>query len=261
MRPGTSSFWILTAFGLASAAPSTAHAQLPGRGDAPSPAQAAPPPAGEPPALPSAPAITAPVVKKNDGVTYPKQAIDEGVRDTVVVSILLDIDSSGLVKRAVVEKPVGHGFDEAAVAAGEKLEFAPATRDGKPVAARIRFTYTFTPPPSVLSGRVVTLVGEHPLVGRDRRRARRTRGPRARPRPTPTGHGAWRAWRPVRTTSRSAPTGRAPHEADESVHPGRGSHRRRPPRARGAAGRRRVRRRPATTSRRSKCAARSRRGR
>ena len=52
------------------------------------------------------------------GATYPKQALDDGVRDTVEVPVLLDIDATGLVTRAVVEKPVGHGFDEAAVAAG-----------------------------------------------------------------------------------------------------------------------------------------------
>jgi TonB family protein len=219
MRPGTSSFWVLTAFGLASAAPSTAHAQLPGRGDVPSPAQAAPPPAGEPPPPPAAPAVTAPVVKKNEGVIYPKQAIDEGMRDTVVVSVLLDIDSSGLVKRAVVEKPVGHGFDEEAVAAGEKLEFAPATRDGKPVAARIRFTYTFTPPPSVLSGRVVTLLGEHPLVGatvvvRDDAGTLHT--------VTTDADGAWRVEGLVAGSYHVtvSAAGRAPHEADEEVLPG-----------------------------------------
>jgi TonB family protein len=151
--------YVLLALGLASATPSTAHAQMPGRVDEP---PSPPAPAQAPDA---APAITAPVVKKNEGASYPKQALDDGVRDAVQVPLILDIDATGAVTRAVVEKPIGHGFDEAAVAAGEKLEFEPATRGGKPVAARIRFTYTFTPPPSVLSGRVVTLVGEHPLAG------------------------------------------------------------------------------------------------
>ncbi len=113
----------------------------------------------------TAPDVTLPVVQKNDGVAYPRQALDEGFRAPAEVTLTLTIDVAGAVTDAAVEKPAGHGFDEAAVAAARKLEFSPATRDGKAVAARIRFVYRFVPPPGVLSGRVVTLAGERPIAG------------------------------------------------------------------------------------------------
>lgn len=113
----------------------------------------------------SAPDVTLPVVQKNEGVAYPKQALDEGFRSPAQVALTVTIDAAGAVTEAVVETPAGHGFDEAAIAAAHKLEFTPAMRGGKPVAARIRFVYRFVPPPGVLSGRVVTLAGEHPIAG------------------------------------------------------------------------------------------------
>src|SRR5277367_6019665 len=147
MRRATSSLFVMVALGLASAWPSTARAQMPGRADVP-----APPSTGETPPRPAPAAITLPVVKKNEGAAYPKQAIEDGVHDVVQVSVLLDVDATGAVTRAVVETPAGHGFDEAAVAAAEKLQFEPATRGGKPVAVtKLPFTYTFAPPPSALS--------------------------------------------------------------------------------------------------------------
>jgi TonB family protein len=195
---------------LAWAMPSIARAQMPGRTpDAPPPPPSQPPPA----------AITLPVVKKNEGAVYPKQAIDDGLHDVVQVTVLLDVGVTGLVTRAIVPTPVGHGFDEAAVAAAEKLEFEPAMRAGKPVAvAKLPFTYTFTPPPSALSGRVVTLAGEHPLAGatvevRDATGNVRTIATDA--------SGAWRvdglAAGTYHVTVQAV--GRAPHEADETVQP------------------------------------------
>jgi len=116
-------------------------------------------------AAPPPPVVTLPAVKKNDGAAYPKQALDEGIVGIVEVALLLDIDANGVVTRAVVQEPAGHGFDEAAVAAARALEFEPARRDGNPIAARIRFVYRFTPPPGVLAGRVVTLASDRPIVG------------------------------------------------------------------------------------------------
>jgi TonB family protein len=113
----------------------------------------------------SAPSVTLPVVQKNEGVAYPKRALDEGFRSSAQVTLTLTIDAAGAVTDAVVLTPAGHGFDEAAVAAAHKLEFSPATKDGKAVAAKIKFVYNFVPPPGVLSGRVVTLDGERPIAG------------------------------------------------------------------------------------------------
>jgi TonB family protein len=122
------------------------------------------PPEEKPPA-PQQPGVTPPVLKTDPGALYPEQALAEGFQETVDVPLILTIDATGTVTNAVVEKPVGHGFDEAAVAAAQKLLFEPALRDGKPVAARTRFVYRFVPPPAILSGRVVTLSGERPVAG------------------------------------------------------------------------------------------------
>jgi TonB family protein len=131
----------------------------------------------QPPSEPAPQAIKPPTVKRNLGAVYPQQAIDEGITDTFQVPVILDIDTEGKVTRAVVDKPVGHGFDEAAVAAAKALEFEPALRISgggvqltgapklTPVASRIRFVYTFTPPPSALAGQVLTMVGSRPVVG------------------------------------------------------------------------------------------------
>jgi TonB family protein len=140
---------------LASGAPLYAQVQ----GGAPSPDE------GRLAAPPSEPVVTLPVVQSDPGVAYPKHAIDDGVAHVVAVPLIVSIDASGSVTKAEVTQPAGHGFDEAAVAAALKLRFTPATRNGNPVASRIRFTYTFTPPPSALSGRVLTQPGDRPIEG------------------------------------------------------------------------------------------------
>src|SRR5579863_1515710 len=109
---------------------------------------------------PKAPVVTMPVVKKDEGAVYPRKALEAGIHDAASVPLELTIDETGAVTHVVVERPVGNGFDEAAVEAAQKLVFEPATRDGRPVASRIRFIYRFTPPPGVLSGRVLKLAGD-----------------------------------------------------------------------------------------------------
>src|SRR5271165_6411506 len=86
---------------------STASAQ-----DQPSPAPTAQLPADQAPTA-RPPVVTLPVLKKNEGAAYPKLALDEGFREPVDVGLTLTIDATGVVTRAVVEKPAGHGFDEA----------------------------------------------------------------------------------------------------------------------------------------------------
>lgn len=199
---------LLAGSAVACLVPSVARAQ-------PAPAPAAPPVD----APPAAPVITMPVVKKNDGVTYPKQALDEGVHDTVEVPLVLTIDATGVVTRAVVEKPAGHGFDEAAVEAAQKLVFDPATRDGKPVAARTRFVYRFTPPAAVLAGRVLAAGTDAPLAGATIT-VRDAAG--AEQHATTGADGRWRieglAAGSYHVTV--AATGQVPHEADQAVGPG-----------------------------------------
>jgi TonB family protein len=119
----------------------------------------------EPAPVPPPPTITPPVVKKDEGAQYPEQAIKDKVKDPVEVVLVLEVDPDGKVKSATVETPVGHGFDEAAVEAAKRLELQPATRNGKPIAAKIRHKYVFTPPPAQLVGRVTTQLRDTPLAG------------------------------------------------------------------------------------------------
>lgn len=163
--------------------------------------------------------MTLPVVKKDEGAAYPKQALDDGFRAPAEVALTLTIDASGVVTKAVVEKPAGHGFDEAAVAAAQKLEFEPARRDGKAIAARIRFVYRFTPPPGVLAGRVVTLSGERPLAGA----VIVVRDAAGRERSVTAGvDGTWRidGVEPGTYHVTVTASGMALHEADETVQAG-----------------------------------------
>ena len=165
------------------------------------------------------PVIVPPAVKSNEGVRYPAQALSEGFYETVDVVLVLTIDPTGSVTNAVVDKPAGHGFDEEALAAAQKLSFEPATRDGKPVAARTRFAYRFTPPPAVLSGRVVTLSSDRPIPGA----SVVVRDSEGRERTIATGfEGIWRLeGLPAGTyhVTVSAP-GMNPQEADEILNPG-----------------------------------------
>ncbi|AGP35719.1 TonB-dependent receptor domain-containing protein [Sorangium cellulosum] len=109
---------------------------------------------------------------------YPPEAEKQGLEGSVTLQ--LDIDRDGRVKQAVVVESAGHGFDEAAVAAAQKLEFEPARRaDGAPAAARILYRYSFTlktaaPPPAAgeqdkpaenLRGTVLASGGDVPLAG------------------------------------------------------------------------------------------------
>jgi len=94
----------------------------------------------EPP--PPAPKLTkAPVLVKSVDPVYPPEAAAEGL--TAEVTLLIDIDADGQVSNVQVSKPAGHGFDEAAVAAANELEFSPAEVDGKPAKIRIEFVMHF----------------------------------------------------------------------------------------------------------------------
>jgi TonB family protein len=100
------------------------------------------------PARADGPEVTPPHTTHDEGVSYPERAVREGVAEVATVTLLLVIDEHGVVSHAEVEEPRGHGFDEAGLDAARSLRFTPATRDGIPVAARIRFRYVFTPPPA-----------------------------------------------------------------------------------------------------------------
>ncbi|MEY4550450.1 MAG: hypothetical protein RL685_6645, partial [Pseudomonadota bacterium] len=104
---------------------------------------------------------------------YPKEAMDAGLAAEVMLRLRVEADGS--VSETEVLQPAGHGFDEAAVAAARQFRFEPAQRDGKPIAARIPFRYSFTlkeqtvelPAPTLgnFSGRVLIAGPDAPLAG------------------------------------------------------------------------------------------------
>ena len=82
---------------------------------------------------------------------YPDAARAEGLEARV--TLRLDIDREGAVTHAEVTEPQGHGFDEAALRAAQRLRFTPAQRDGHAIPVRILFHYAFQleRPPALLS--------------------------------------------------------------------------------------------------------------
>lgn len=118
-----------------------------------------------PPPPPTQVVIDPPAVTKDPGATYPQQAIVDKVKESVTVDLILEIDDTGKVTKATVDKPAGHGFDEVAQEAAMNLELTPAKRNGKPVASKIRHRYVFNPPPSRVVGRVTTQTKDAPIAG------------------------------------------------------------------------------------------------
>jgi len=72
------------------------------------------------------------------------------------VTLSLTIAATGAVEAATVTASAGPELDEAALAAAKKLVFNPATRDGKPIPARIPYRFDFAfeapPPPAPAAG-------------------------------------------------------------------------------------------------------------
>lgn len=98
---------------------------------------------------------------------YPAEAAREGKTASVVMT--LTIDAGGGVSDVQVMEPVGHGFDEAAVAAVKRFRFSPAEVDHVPAPVAIEYVYHFTlsepetapdagvpepPPTATLTGRI-----------------------------------------------------------------------------------------------------------
>ncbi len=111
------------------------------------------------------PTIIPPHVKTNASAVYPDQALRDRFTGTATVTLVLEIDASGSVRNATVAEPQGHGFDEAAIAAAQKLTFEPATRDGRPMAAKIRFKFAFKAPSPRLVGRIATRATDRAIQG------------------------------------------------------------------------------------------------
>ncbi len=87
--------------------------------------------------------LVAPKLLTDSAATYPA---GHGETASVVLELTIGID--GAVSDAKVTTSGGDDFDAAAIAAAKGLVFAPATRDGQPIAAKIRFRYELSPPAS-----------------------------------------------------------------------------------------------------------------
>src|SRR5262245_327600 len=106
--------------------------------------------------------------------TYPPAALAAG--RSARVELVITIGPDGAVTDVQVAGPVGDGFDEAAVDAARRFRFEAARLDGKPVAARVRYEYVFTPPPpggpapeprGRLEGHVLDRARSEPIAGAD----------------------------------------------------------------------------------------------
>ncbi|MBL8608267.1 MAG: TonB family protein [Myxococcales bacterium] len=89
--------------------------------------------------------VVAPVVVHHHEAVYPPAAL--AARQDANVVLVVTVDERGHVAGVDVAESGGKPFDDAAVAAMRLWTFEPATRGGRPVAARIRVPFHFAPPP------------------------------------------------------------------------------------------------------------------
>lgn len=105
-------------------------------------------PAPTPAPIPARPALVPPTV-----ITFVAAELPEHASRDVEVAVELEfvVDVDGSARDITVVGPAGAPFDEAARAAVARFVFAPATKDGVAMAARIRYRYVFervaVPPP------------------------------------------------------------------------------------------------------------------
>lgn len=100
-------------------------------------------PSGSGDALPQ-PVIQPPVVQHSVAATYPPAALAARLEAHVDLGVTVEVDGS--VGAVEVLLSGGAEFDAAAVEAMRQWRFSPATRDGQPVAARIRVPFDFVLP-------------------------------------------------------------------------------------------------------------------
>ncbi len=99
------------------------------------------PPAPRPPAVAN---VTPPAVLTHVDAVYPESALAAREHGDVVLALTVDVD--GHVSKVDVMQSGGPALDEAAVIAARQWTFTPASRDGRPVASRIRVPFHFAPP-------------------------------------------------------------------------------------------------------------------
>ncbi len=99
--------------------------------------------AAQPPTL-LQPGITPPRVLKHAAPDFPVNASQLGHERSVVFE--LAISATGKVDSITPLPPAGFGFDEAALSALRKWRFAPATKDGQPIAVQTTIEVSFALP-------------------------------------------------------------------------------------------------------------------
>lgn len=90
------------------------------------------------------PVIVPPVVQHSVPATYPPAAL--AARQEAHVDLAVTVEVDGSVGDVEVLLTAGPEFDAAAVDAMRQWRFSPATRDGQPIAARIRVPFDFALP-------------------------------------------------------------------------------------------------------------------
>jgi TonB family protein len=94
--------------------------------------------------VPAAGEVKLPVVVQHVDPVYPPSAL--ATRRQAEVMLAVTVDADGHVLKADVLRSGGADLDEAAIAAVRQWTFAPATKDGKPMASRIKVSLHFAPP-------------------------------------------------------------------------------------------------------------------
>ncbi|OJH34652.1 TonB family protein [Cystobacter ferrugineus] len=105
---------------------------------------------------------------------YPPEAAAAG--KTASVEMVITIDAQGAVSDAQVTRPVGDGFDEAALEAVRQFQFSPAEVDGVPAPIQVQYVYNFVlQPPKVEESAPPPPPPEATLTGQLLARGSRTR--------------------------------------------------------------------------------------
>jgi periplasmic protein TonB len=85
--------------------------------------------------------VTAPRQTYAPEPMYPKK--ERKARHMGIVILGLVVGSDGLPRDITVSRPLSSDFDAAAIDAVKKWKFSPATKDGKPVAAKVNVEVSF----------------------------------------------------------------------------------------------------------------------
>lgn len=87
------------------------------------------------------PGVTPPSILKRIEPKYSEEARQAKISGSVVLA--LTVDETGSPRDIRVLRPLGYGLDEKAIEAVQHWKFAPATKDGKPVAIFSNIEVTF----------------------------------------------------------------------------------------------------------------------